>query len=41
MFEQRYVITFLVEEQNDPKEIHRGLKATYDDGAMKRMQVYW
>jgi hypothetical protein len=36
MFEQRYVIKFLVKEQNDPKEIHRGLKATYGDEAMKQ-----
>jgi hypothetical protein len=41
MFEQRYIIKFLVKEQNGPKEIHRGLKATYGDGAMKRIQVYW
>jgi hypothetical protein len=30
------VIKFLVKEQNDPKEIHRRLKAISGGGAMKR-----
>jgi hypothetical protein len=41
MLEQRYVIKFLVKEQNSLKKIHRRQKAIYSDGAMKRTQVYW
>jgi hypothetical protein len=40
MLEQRYVIKFLVKEQNSPKKIHRRLKAVYGDGAMKWARVY-
>jgi hypothetical protein len=39
MLEQRYVIKFLVKEQNFPKEIHHRLKAVYGNRAMKRIQV--
>jgi hypothetical protein len=38
---QRYVVIFFVKEPNDPKEIHRRLKAAYANGTMKRTQVYW
>jgi hypothetical protein len=41
MLEQRYVIKFLVKEQNGPEEIHCRLKAVYGNGPMKRMQIYW
>jgi DNA-binding MltR family transcriptional regulator len=41
MLEQRYVIKFLLKEQNGLKEIHCRLKAVYGNGAMKQTQVCW
>jgi hypothetical protein len=41
MLEQRYIIKFLVKEQDGPKEIHYRLKTVYGDRAMKGTQVYW
>jgi hypothetical protein len=40
MSKQRHVINLLVKEQNGPKEIHRRLKAVYDNGAIKWTQIY-
>jgi hypothetical protein len=41
ILEQRYMIKFLVKEQNILKEIRRKLKVIFDDEGMKQTQVYW